>query len=64
MGILEIVFKNSPSPPIQCCEPITQLDARFAHCFSTLSRGEGGGNTKLSKFSHNFCHCLKKSENF
>ena len=30
--------ENSASPPIQCCEPMTQLDATFAHCYSTLLR--------------------------
>ena len=41
-GNLEKCVSNSRSPPIQCCEPITQIDASLAHCFSTLLR-EGTG---------------------
>ena len=38
---------NSPSLPIQCCEPITWLDASFAHCSSTLLRGGRGEKHKI-----------------
>ena len=37
MAILKPVFKILPSPPLQCCQSITQVDVIFAsHCFSTL----------------------------
>ena len=39
--------ENSPSPPIQCCEPITLLDASFAHCSSTLLREGRGEKNKI-----------------
>ena len=42
MRIQKSVFKNPLSPPIQCCEPIKQLDTSFAHCFSILLRGGRG----------------------
>ena len=32
---------------MQCCEPITWLDASFAHCFSTLLRGGRGEKHKI-----------------
>ena len=33
-------LKFTPPPLLtQCCEPITQLDTTFGHCFSTLLRG-------------------------
>ena len=37
MGILKSVFEISPSLPIQCCEPITLLDASFTYCSSTYT---------------------------
>ena len=39
--------KNSPSPPIQFCKPITLLDASFAHCSSTLLRETRGKKHKI-----------------
>ena len=42
MEILKSLFKNPLTPLIQCFEPITKLDANFAHCFSTLLRGGRG----------------------
>ena len=38
---------SSPSLPIQCCKPITLLDASFAHCYSTLLRGGRGEKHKI-----------------
>ena len=36
-----------PLSPIQCWEPITLLDASFAHCSSTLLRGGRGEKHKI-----------------
>ena len=47
MGILKSTFKIPPVLPIQCCEPITLLDASFAHCSSTLLRGGRGEKRKI-----------------
>ena len=62
MGILKVCLKFPLSPytmlrtdniawrkfcPIQCCEPITLLDASFTHCFSTLLRGGRGEKHKI-----------------
>ena len=66
MGILNSLFKNSPSPPTQCFKPITELDASFAHCFSTLLRGGRGEKHKIALvavFPIIFVtDCLKNSE--
>ena len=68
MRNLKSVFKNSPSPPIQCCEPIGLLDARFAHCCSTLvsrRRGEKNKVVQVAVFSITFfTDCLKNQQNF
>ena len=68
MRNLKSVFKNSPSPPIQCCEPIGLLDARFAHCCSTLvsrRRGEKNKVVQVAVFSITFVtDCLKNQQNF
>ena len=64
-------FQNSveisASPPIQCCEPITQLDATFAHCFSTFLRGGRKYKQNIAQIAYFpmifFTDCLKKSEN-
>ena len=61
-------FQKSLSPHKQCCEPITKLDARFAHCFSTLLRGGSGEKheiIQIAVFSIIFVTGgLKKSEKF
>ena len=61
-------FQKSLSPPKQCCEPITKLDARFAHCFSTLLRGGSGEKheiIQIAVFPIIFVTGgLKKSEKF
>ena len=66
MRILKSVFKNPPSPPIQCCEPIALLDASFVHCFSTLLRGgrrQRHETVLIAVFPITFVtDCLKKSE--
>ena len=55
-------------PPIQCCEPITSLDASFTRCFSTLLRGGRGQKHQIAQiavFPIIFVtDCLKKSEKF
>ena len=65
MGILKSVFKNPPSPHIQCSEPIAKLDASFAHCFSILLRGGRGQQHEIALvavFAIIFVtDCLKKS---
>ena len=62
MGILKSVFKIPPFAPIQCCEPITLLDASFAHYSSTLF---SGGRSPTSSFSIIFVtDCLKILQNF
>ena len=39
-------FKNFPSPPMQCCKPITWLKAGFTHSSSTfLRKGRGEKHT-------------------
>ena len=47
MGILKRVFKIPPLPLYKCCEPITLLDASFAHYSSTLFRGGRGEKHKI-----------------
>ena len=68
MGILKNMFKNPPSPPIQCCEPATWLDASFAHCFSTLlieRRTEKHELVQIAAFPIIFVtDCLKNLKNF
>ena len=58
---------KSPLSPIQCCEPITSLDARFAHCSSTLLRGRRGEKHKtvqIAVFPIIFVtDCLKNLQN-
>ena len=66
MRILKSLFENPPSPLTQCCKPITELDASFAHCFSTLLRGgreEKHEIALIAVFPTIFVtDCLKKSE--
>ena len=68
MGILRSMFKNLPSPPIQCCEPIRWLDARFAPCLSPLLRGSRGKTSEIVQiavFPIIFVtDCLKNLKNF
>ena len=67
-GNFKKCVENFPSPPIQCCEPITLLDASFAHYSSTLSRGGRGEKHKIVQiavFPIIFVtDCLKNLQNF
>ena len=68
MGILKKFFKNPPLPLYNVVNPITKLEAGFAHCFTTLLRwGRGGGKkiVQIVVFPIIFVtDCLKKSKKF
>ena len=67
MGILKSVFKILPLP-YTILEPITLLEASFAHFSSTLLRGGRGEKHKIVQttvFPIIFVtHCLKNLKNF
>ena len=59
--ILKSVFKIPSSPPIQCCKPITLLDASFTYCSSpyTMLRTH---NIAWGKFYLFFINTVKRGK--